>query len=150
MRRIVPVLIAGGLLLTASACGTAPQSPSAAATGAGPTAEPAVAETCLALSQVYSSNMAPLAQALTDVATSPSATAQAQRTFDNFATAIQDATKASADAGLRADGKVAADQLRAKAKDAAFFKTIKSSADVDKALGSTLTEWLTPVQRHCS
>ncbi|MFC7534333.1 hypothetical protein [Actinoplanes sp. GCM10030250] len=154
MHRSIPtLLLTSGILLTAAACGTAPGAGPTAGAASGPavpTPAPAIAVTCEALSQVYQANMAPLAQALTEVTTDAKTTTQAQRAMANFATAVQDATKASTDAELRSDGQKAADQLRAKSKDAAFFKTIKSPADVDKTIGPALTEWLSPIQRHCA
>ena len=41
-------------------------------------------------------------------------------------------------------------QMRAKSSDTKFFATIKTPADVDKTMGTTLTGWLSPVQKQCS
>jgi hypothetical protein len=76
--------------------------------------------------------------------------AQAQDSLAGFATAVTDATKASDDAQLRADGKQAADQMRAKSADPKFFAGIKTGEDVAQTMGPTLTQWLSPVTRHCS
>ncbi|MBU2668278.1 hypothetical protein KOI35_32675 [Actinoplanes bogorensis] len=157
MRRTVPVLLAGGLLFTAAACGTAkgPAStaagtPGAAAAPAASTAPAAIRTTCEALGQAYGKNMAPFAEALTKFVADRKTIATAQQTLASFATAVQEATASSADAQLKADGKQAAEAMHKKSTDAKFFATIKTSKDVDKALGPTLTEWLSPVSRHCS
>ncbi|MEU4159175.1 hypothetical protein [Actinoplanes sp. NPDC026670] len=150
MRRAFYALLTGGILLAASACGTAPGSPGANTTaGAAPSIPPA-GPACEALAKVYDQNMGPYAQALTTLATDPKTIAQAQQSLAAFATAVQEATKGSADTELEAAGKQAAKQMHAKSTDAKFFATIKSTDDVTKAIGPTLTEWLGPVQRRCA
>ncbi|MEU4420834.1 hypothetical protein AB0F81_09415 [Actinoplanes sp. NPDC024001] len=150
MSRAIRVLLVGGVLLTGAACGTAPNAPTATGASSAPSAPPAIAATCEALAQAYGKNMAPLAQSLSDLVADRKAVAPAQQALAAFATAVQDATKGSEDRQVRADGKQAADQMRAKSTDKAFFSTIKKPEDVDKTIGPTLTEWLAPVQRHCT
>lgn len=158
MRRIIPALLVGGGLLATAACGTAAgTTPGTAPNAAGPrgsapaaTAPPAIAATCQALAEAYGENMAPYAKALHGMVADRKATASAQQALATFATAVQDATKASEDDELRIEGKEAADQLRAKSADKKFFAGIKTAQDVDKAIGPTLTEWLAPVHRRCS
>ncbi|MBL7258134.1 hypothetical protein [Paractinoplanes lichenicola] len=149
-----PVLLAGGLLLLASACGTATGSPGTTpqAASAAPitTAQAATKSTCEALGQAYGKNMAPFAEALTKYVADRKTIAAAQSSLAAFATAVQEATATSEDAQVKADGKQAADKMHAKSTDATFFGTIKTSKDVDKTLGPTMTEWLSPVSRHCS
>jgi hypothetical protein len=152
MRRVIFALIAGGALLTASACGTAPgggSTNSAASAPAAAVTTPPAGAACEALAQVYGKNMAPYAQALTTLATDPKTIAQAQQALAAFATAVQEATKTSADSQLQAAGKQASDQMHKKSTDVKFFATITSPDDVNKAMGPTLTEWLAPVARHC-
>ncbi len=152
MRRTIRTLLVGGVLLTAAACGTA-KGPStvAAPTGApASTAPAAIRTTCEALGQAYGKNMAPFAESLTKFVADRKTIATAQQSLAAFATAVQEATAASDDAQLRADGKQAAERLHAKSTDAKFFATIKTTKDVDKAVGPTLTEWLSGVSRHCT
>ncbi|MBG0565584.1 hypothetical protein [Actinoplanes aureus] len=152
MRRVIPVLLIGGGLLAAAACGTAQSGNTTATAPSAPvaTAPPAVAATCEALAEAYGENMAPYAKALHGLIADRKATAPAQQALAGFATAVQDATKASGDEELRIEGKEAADKLRAKSADAKFFAGIKTTEDVNKAIGPTLTEWLAPVHRRCS
>ncbi|GIE97427.1 hypothetical protein [Paractinoplanes rishiriensis] len=163
MRRAVQTLVVGGALLFAAACGTskspAPADADTPAVGAsaGAAAQPAaLAETkalCEGLGQVYNKNMGLFAESLTKMVGSKGAKAdvqEAQVALKTFSTAVLQATEKSADAQLKADGQKAAGQLQAKSADAAFFKTIKTNEDVNKVLGPTLKEWLSPVQTHCS
>ncbi|MEV4279622.1 hypothetical protein [Actinoplanes xinjiangensis] len=146
MRRLLSALLAGGVLFTVAACGTTPRGPGTGA--AAPTTPPAGAA-CEALAKVYDQNMAPYAKALTAVAADPRTVTQAQQTLAAFATAVQDATKTSVDTQMQAAGKQAAKQMHDRSKDKKFFAAIKTTEDVGKAIGPTLSEWLAPVQRHC-
>ncbi|MDY7087913.1 MAG: hypothetical protein SYR96_22750 [Actinomycetota bacterium] len=152
--RAATALLAGGLLLTASACGTAMNgSPTAAPNVSGapvPTAAAAVKSTCEALGQVYGKNMAPFAEALTTFVADRKTIATAQQSLAAFATAVQEATATSEDADLKAAGKQAATTMHAKSTDTKFFNTIKTTKDVDKTLGTTMSQWLSPVSRHCN
>jgi hypothetical protein len=155
MRRTIRTLLVGGVLLTAAACGTATDTASTAGTpgvaGAPPaTVSTALKSTCEALGQAYGRNMAALAESLTTYVGDRTTVARAQASLAAFATAVENATKASTDAKLKADGKQAADRMHAKSTDTKFFGTIKTSQDVEKTMGPTLTAWLSPVTRHCS
>ncbi|GIE80763.1 hypothetical protein Aph02nite_67130 [Actinoplanes philippinensis] len=151
MRHVIATLLAGGALLTVSACGTAPGAPGSGAGGAtAAVTTPPAGAACEALAQVYGTKMAPYAKALTTLATDPATIAQAQQSLAAFATAVQDATDTSADAGLKAAGKKAAEQMQKKSTDEKFFRAIKTPDDVNKAVGPTLSSWLAPVQQHCS
>jgi hypothetical protein len=162
MRRAVLALSLGGFLLTVSACGTA-TGPSASGTpntaGAAAAADPALADTrtvCEAVGQVLNKDIGPFADALgkmvagRDAAAASASRQQAQQSLKTFSASIRGATQTSTDARLRADGKQAADILQAKSADAAFFKTIQTTKDMDTLLGPTLKEWLSPVTHHCS
>jgi hypothetical protein len=149
MRRATFALLVGGVLLTASACGTAPGSQGTNAAATAPST-PAAGAACEALAKVYDKNMGPYAQALTTLAADPRTIAQAQQSLAAFATAVQDATKTSADTQLQAAGKQAAKQMHDRSTDDKFFATIKTTDDVTKAIGPTLTEWLSPLQQRCS
>jgi hypothetical protein len=167
MRRAVQALIISGVLLAAAACGTAtgptPGGPATLGTASAPGAATQAAEAstrslCEALGQVYSKNLAPFAEALTEMVDgrkgagggSQDHQRQAQQSLKAFATAIRTATQDSTDPQLRTDGKKAADRLQAKAADAGFFSEIKTAEDVNTVLGPTLKEWLSPVAHHCS
>ena len=152
MHRVIRTLLVGSAVLAAAACGTAADSGSTTTAASAPAANtpPGLGSTCEALAQVYGKNMAPYAQALTDLVADRKKVEPAQQALAAFATAVQDATKASEDAQLRAEGKKTADQMRAKSEDAKYFRTIKTAADVDKAMGPTLSEWLSPVSSRCS
>ncbi|GAA2611623.1 hypothetical protein [Paractinoplanes durhamensis] len=157
MRRAVLALIFGGALSALAACGTATgQTPSTAASGPGggalPSALVQTKESCEALGQAYTKNVGPFAEALSKMVAGPAKTTQdaAQQKLTALATAVRTATETSADAQIKADGKQTADSLQAKAKDATFFAGIKTTDDVNKVLGPTLKEWLSPVTHHCS
>lgn len=165
MRQAVRAFIISGVLLSAGACGTAtnpaPGEPgvgigSAAATsGTAQAADGSLKSSCEALGQVYSKQMAPLAEALTRLANKgggkdKESQRQVQQSLTSFASAIRDATQNSTDARLKADGKQTADQLQAKAADAGAFGKLTSAKDVNAALGTTLKGWLSPVEQHCS
>ncbi|MFC4065943.1 hypothetical protein [Actinoplanes subglobosus] len=151
MRRAIYTLLATGALLTASACGTAPDSgtKSAASAPAVAVTTPAAGAACEALAQVYGKNMALYAQALTNLAADPKTIAQAQQSLAAFATAVQEATSTSVDSQMQAAGKQASEQMHKKSTDAKFFATIKTPDDVNKAMGPTLSEWLAPVAGKC-
>ena len=151
MRRTIRTLLVGGVLLSAAACGTATGTTATTTVASAPSAVPgAIGSTCEALSRAYGKNMAPLAQSLTAFVADRKTVTRAQDSLATFATAVADATKASDDAQIRADGKQAADRMRAKSADKKFFAAIKTTKDVDQAMGPTLTQWLSPVARHCS
>ncbi|GAA0486023.1 hypothetical protein Ade02nite_09690 [Paractinoplanes deccanensis] len=151
MRR---VLLVAAAVAVVSGCGTVAGTPA----GTPPPAAPApsvpaeLKATCDALGKVYGEKMAPFAQSLTTMVGRRDAGTQkqARESLEAFAAAVDEATRASGDAGLKADGKKAADQLRAKAADAKFFAGIRTDRDVSNTLGPALKEWLSPVTRHCS
>ena len=167
MRRTLLTLAVSGLLLTATACGTAkspdsgtpnvPGKTAAAGTGA---ADKALAETravCEALGKVYGQDIGPFAESLSkmvtdrkDPAGAKASQAQAQRTLGTFAKAVLGATQSSTDPQVRADGAKTAGTLQAKSADSAFFGKIQTSKDVETLLGPTLKEWMLPVTHHCS
>ncbi|WP_250034234.1 hypothetical protein [Paractinoplanes maris] len=157
--RIVGALVVVGMLSSAGACGTAQpppgtaQAPSAArgpSAAAASTPPAAIRNTCEALGRAYQTNMAPLAESLTKFVADRKTIAAAQQSLAAFATAVQEATATSDDADLKAAGKKAATQMHSKSTDDKFFGAIKTSKDIDKTLGPTLTGWLSPVTRHCS
>jgi hypothetical protein len=162
MRHAVKVLIIGGVLLSAGACGTANNPAPGSGVGIGSATAPPAAErsaeastktACEALGQVYSKHMAPYAQALGQLVEKDGATAErqtAQKSLISFASAIRGATKDNPDPKVVSDGEKTAKTLQAKAKDAGTFTAIKTNADVNTAMGTTLKEWLAPVEQHCS
>ncbi|MEV4349688.1 hypothetical protein AB0J83_34960 [Actinoplanes sp. NPDC049596] len=128
-------------------CGTA-----ATVSTPAPSVDTELKTTCDALGKAYGEKMAPFAQSLTTMIGKRDAATQkrAQESLAAFATAVDEATKASGDAALRADGQKTAEQLRTKSADAKFFAGIRTEKDVTTILGPSLKEWLTPVTRHCS
>jgi hypothetical protein len=154
MRRVVLGVAVGGLLLgVAAGCGTAGGPTPGGGTGAASLAPEQVATktTCEAIGDVYGRNMGAFASSLSKVpAAGDTARQEARQKLTAFGSAVRDATKGSADAQLRADGKQAADRLQATAKNAAFFAKIKTTGDVSTVLGPTMKEWLAPVTHHCS
>nr|BFE70783.1 hypothetical protein GCM10020092_040840 [Actinoplanes digitatis] len=111
MRRAVQALVIGGVLLPAAACGiatgpttAAPVGAPAATSAAAPAADGSIRSSCEALGQVYGKNLAPFAEALTDlVAARQKASsdkeprAEVRRSLTEFASAIRAATSASTD-----------------------------------------------------
>jgi hypothetical protein len=157
MRRALFTVVAGGLLLGAAACGTTGgPTPGAGTPGAaGPVSlapeQMATKVSCEAVGDVYTKNMGAFASSLSKVPTAgDTARKDAQQKLTDFGKAILGATKSSADAQLRADGKQAATRLQATAKNTAFFAKIKTTEDVSTVLGPTMKEWLAPVTHHCS
>ncbi len=160
MRQAVRAFIVGGVLFSAAACGTA-TNPAPGGVGIGSGAAPppevqasqaSIKEACEALGTVYSRNMAPVAESLTKLVdnTDKKTRQQAQQAMKAFAAEIRRATEKSTDAKLRTDGKKTADRLQAEAADADLFSKIKTNEDVNTVLGSTLKEWLSPIEQHCS
>jgi len=159
MRRAVQAIIVSGTLLSAAACGTAagPTPGVPAGTASAPAAAaPAAKTSCEALGQAYSKNMAPFAQALTDMVAARKKAGgdqgypQVKESLTAFATGIRTATADSTDPRLKTDGNQTADRLQERAADEATFRKIKTTKDVNTMLGPTLKEWLSPVERHCS
>lgn len=156
MRRAVLALMVAGTLSAMAACGTASgQTPGSNAGGGAPTLSSALAETkqsCEALGEAYTKNVGPFAESLSKMVAGPSKQTQAdaQTKLGNLAVAVRAATEGSTDAQIKSDGKSTADSLTAKSKDAKFFQGIKTPDDVNKVLGPTLKEWLSPVTHHCS
>ena len=157
MRRALFGVVAGGLLLTAAACGsTGGPTPGAGTPGAaGPVSlspeQAATKASCEAIGDVYSKNMGVFASSLSKVPTTgDTARLDARQKLTDFGAAILGATRTSTDAQLRADGKQAATRLQATAKNAAFFAKIKTTQDVSTVLGPSMKEWLAPVTHHCS
>ena len=151
MRRTIPTLLAAGVLLTAAACGTAaPGSTAAGTPSAEAAAPPALKSTCEALGEAYGRNMAALAESLTNLVADRSAVARAQASLAAFGAAVENATKSSDDARLRTDGAQTAARIRTTSADPKFFAAVKTTADVQRTMGPTLTGWLAPVTRHCS
>ncbi|BCJ43221.1 hypothetical protein GCM10010168_00370 [Actinoplanes ianthinogenes] len=58
-------------------------------------------------------------------------------------------TAAALDPQLKAAGETSARKLEASAKDHAYLKQIKTTADLDKTLKPQLAEWLSPVAGFC-
>ena len=140
-----------------AACGTAngasPGSNQAAPGGAvQPSALAETKQSCEALGQAYTKNVGPFAEALSKMVAGPTKDTQAaaQTKLGNLAVAVRAATETSTDAQIKSDGKSTADSLTAKSKDGKFFAGIKTSEDVNKVLGPTLKQWLSPVTHHCS
>ncbi|WP_127500630.1 hypothetical protein [Actinoplanes solisilvae] len=144
MRRALLALSAGAFLL--NACGVLDTPTGAPA----PTALAAVKTTCEVLGRAYEKNMGPFAESLTAYVADRKALPAAQKSLATFATAVKEATATSADAELVQAGQKSAETMQARSADAAFFAAIKTPADVDKTVGPTLTEWLSPVQKRCS
>jgi hypothetical protein len=167
MRQAVRALIVGGVLLSAAACGTVNNPPpGGSGVGVGSATAPPAAErsaeaaarsSCEALGRVYSRYMAPYAQSLTELVAARNGDGDAKKgqqevrtSLKAFATAIRGATQDNPDPQVRTDGKRAADTLQAKADDAGTFTAIKTNEDVNKAVGATLQQWLSPVNQHCT
>jgi hypothetical protein len=162
MRQVMRALIVGGVLFSAAACGTATNpAPGEQAVGIGSETAPppgvrasesSLKTSCEAIGQVYSKNMAPVAEALSKLpdGSGKKNQQQAQQALKAFATEIRGATQQSPDPKLRTDGEKTAKVLQAKAADAGLFSKIKTNEDVNTVLGSTLKEWLSPIDQHCS
>src|ERR1700712_5296207 len=125
MRRALFGVVAGGLLLGMAACGsTGGPTPGAGTPGVGGATvslapgEAATKASCEAIGDVYSKNMGAFASSLSKVPSDGDlARKDAQQKLGDFGTAVLGATKGSADAQLRADGKQAATQLQATARN---------------------------------
>jgi hypothetical protein len=150
MRRAVLLLVAGGLLVTPAACGTATSTATPSSTVA--TAAPETRTACEAVGEAYTKSMGPFAEAVAKAAGSGSATdrAEAQKRLGDLAASIRAATASAKDPQIVTDGKTAADQLQKKAADKTVFAALKTPQDASQLLGPTLKDWLAPVTSHCS
>jgi hypothetical protein len=160
MSRAVLALAVGGVLFVATAaCGTAANAPSAVSTVSSEQAA-ALADTrkvCEALGQVYGKNIGPFATTVGKLISSRTGSgdtktpqAQAQQELRTFAADVRTTTSTSTDPQMRADGEQTAKQLTDAAADKTTFDKVKTSQDLQTLMGPTLTQWLQPINSHCS
>ena len=163
MRRAVLAIAVGSVFLTASACGTAKSpagngtpNPAAAASAGEPSGLADTRKVCENLGKVYNADIGPFADAVGKMIAGRKTTGadaaqqRAQQSLGIMGEAIRIATQTSTNAQLRADGTQTANTLNAKSEDAAYFKKIQTTQDMNTLLGPTLKEWLSPVTHHCS
>jgi hypothetical protein len=169
MRRAVIALVAGGVLLAAAACGTAPApsstgSGAAAGTQAPASTDPKVQasltdtrQVCEAVGKANSKDIGPFAASVSKLVASrkaggtaaAAAKQDAQHALVTYGEDLRAATQGSANEQVRADGTTVADTLKAKAADNATFDQLKTNTDIATLLGPTMTEWTAPVSKHC-
>jgi hypothetical protein len=139
---------------------TAVPSAGAAVPSAGVAVPPAVVQNravCEAIGKVYTANMGPFAQSVSELAAARQQSGdvqkvqgQAQQRLSAFAIAIRGATHGSGVSEAEAAGERTAKVLESKSADKAFFQKIRTGEDAEKVIGPTLKAWLKPVTDYCS
>ncbi|MEV6600978.1 hypothetical protein AB0M36_29635 [Actinoplanes sp. NPDC051346] len=169
MRRIILAATTGALLLTASACGDTKSDTDTAAAPATPTVTASASPTadytedtekvCGKIKKiVVGKNMKTFAEELAKytVFKEANATAEAKKArvgaeegLKDLGKALNDATAEAKDPELKAAGEETLRSMTSTAEDDAWFKKLKTEKDLDKALETGITEWLTPLDNFC-
>ncbi|GAA4594097.1 hypothetical protein BJY16_001211 [Actinoplanes octamycinicus] len=155
-----------GVLFTAAACdsdapvyetGAAP-APSTAVAVPPPDYSADTAKVCQQLDKIFTGELNDFGTALGKMIAYKEAKKAADATKAEKAAAaelqsagaqIRKETAVAQDPALKAAGETSARKLEASAKDHAYLKQIKTTADLDKTLKPQLAEWLSPVSGFC-
>jgi hypothetical protein len=166
MRRALLAVIAGGTLLTGSACSdaTTPEAAGSPTVSAAPSTVPAPdysASTrlvCDKLQTLYTTELRAFGAAMGKMVTykeekQTAEAAKAEKTaaghLQAAATKIRRETAAAANPDFQAAGKVSAAKLENSAKDRKYIAKVKTLTDLNKTAQSQFAEWLTPVAGYC-
>jgi hypothetical protein len=170
MRRAILAVIAGGALLTGSACDTDAdaKNEAAAPTQTAPTAATTTSpapdysdsteQVCGKLKTLYSVELRNFGTAMGKMVTYKEAkqTADAEKAeataagqLKAAATKIRRETATAEDPDFQAAGKVSAAKLETSATDRRYMDKVKTLADLNKTATAQFTEWLTPVAGYC-
>ncbi|MBB5869800.1 hypothetical protein F4553_003179 [Allocatelliglobosispora scoriae] len=163
MRRALVVVVLGGALLTAAACGTSTDNnatPSASATAAasapvGRSAkdacdaiDPEKDPNHKAFTDEYGKMIA--ARVLGDKAATTAAQASAVTALRKLADGVRAVADDTADAEIKKSITEVSTKISASAADTAFFTGPKTIADMEKALTTAYLNWYTPIIAACS
>ncbi|GIF09085.1 hypothetical protein [Actinoplanes siamensis] len=167
MRPAILAVLAGGVLLTGAACESdvqvyntgAPAASASADAYTPPDYSQDTAKVCGELDKVFTGELDDFGAAIgkmiayqeakqTENADKAEKTAAAE--LQSAGARIREETSAAQDPELKAAGETSARKLEKSAKDRAYIKKIKSTADLDKTLKPQLAEWLSPVAGYCA
>jgi hypothetical protein len=171
MRRAILIAAVGGVLLTATACGSdAKPAKTAAAPAAAiaPSSEPASAGpdysadtklVCGKLEKIYNDDLnafgTQVGKMIADkeakqAAEATKAQQAASRELKAVGAKIEQETASAQDPQLQEAGRTSAAKFAKSAGDATLFAGIKTTKDLDRTIDSQMTEWLTPVAGYCA
>lgn len=168
MRRALVVVVLGGALVTAAACGTKAEttaSPSVAATSAGPaSAAPAPSgrsakAACDAIDPEKDAEFKSFtdqygkmitARVVGDPATAKTEQAKAAQQLKQTASGLRKVAAETADAEIKKNIVEVAAKMEASAADDAFFTTPKTIEAMESALTSAILSWYNPILASCS
>ncbi|MDI6103839.1 hypothetical protein QLQ12_35015 [Actinoplanes sp. NEAU-A12] len=173
MRRAILAVLAGGLLLSSTACSDDPKSSGVAAPAAATpsaSAEPVVSASatpdytaankvvCDRLDKTFDTEFGDFGGALgklmavqeeKDTANADKAKKQAATELKAIGTQIRKETADAVDPELKAVAATSAQRIEDSAKDLEFIETIKSMKDLDSSLKDQITEWISPLAGYC-
>jgi hypothetical protein len=168
MRRALLAVALGGALLTATACSGGDDSAAAEPAWSTPSAEPAgpapdySANTELVCGKVqkiftddvkaFGTEMGRMiarkeAKAAADAEKAEKAAGQRLK---DIGAKVRKETAAAQDPELKTAGATSAAKFTRSATDAKFFDGIKTTKDLDRAIQSKLTDWMSPVSGYCA
>ncbi|MBG0568929.1 hypothetical protein [Actinoplanes aureus] len=172
MRRAILAVLAGGVLLTGTACDSdADTSESAApaaaeATSTPPATAPApdyaadTTKVCGRLDEIFSAALAGEFGAAMGKMIAQKEAKQAEEVknaekaaaaeLKAVGTQIRKETGAAQDPELKAAGETSAAKIEQSAKDRDYIEKVKTSKDLDRTLKSQIQEWLSPVSGYCA
>ncbi|AEV88902.1 hypothetical protein ACWT_7893 [Actinoplanes sp. SE50] len=166
MRPAILAVIAGSVLLTGAACDSddakvstagAP-TPAAPVTIASPDYSADTAQVCGKLDKVFTGQLDDFGAAIgkmiayKEAKQADNATKAEKAAADELQSAgeqIRTETAGAQNPELKEAGEESARKFEASAKDHAYLKKIKSTADLDKTLKPQLAEWMSPVAGFC-
>jgi hypothetical protein len=165
MRPAILAVLAGGVLLTGAACeNDAPvynagaPAPSTATVSASPDFSADTAAVCGKLDKIFTGKLDDFGTAIgkmiaykeakqADNAVKAEKSAAAE--LQSAGAQIRKETSLAQNPELQQAGEASARKFETSAKDRAYIKRIKSTADLDKTLKSQLADWLNPVTGYC-
>jgi hypothetical protein len=170
MRRAILAVTLGGVLVTATACGTdrstgasaAPPAPASATPESASTVPDYSADTkavCGRLETIFNGGLTAFHTQMGKMIANKeaklapeAATAQkaAGAELKKVGAKIKTETAAARDPQLRAAGAASAAKFTKSATDKAFFKKIKTQKDYDRLIEDQLQQWFTPAAGYCA
>jgi hypothetical protein len=171
MRRAFLALALGGVLLSAAACDsgdaestTAAPAPAATTPSATPTiSEPDysanTAQVCGKVKAVFSKDLESFGTQLgrmiaykeaKQTADAEKAEAAAKKQLKDVGAKVRKETAAAEDPELKTAGETSAGKFTKSAADTEFFDGIRTTKDLDRTIGTKMTDWLSPVAGYCA
>ncbi|MEV6344405.1 hypothetical protein [Actinoplanes sp. NPDC051851] len=167
MRPAILAVLAGSLLLTATACESeadtyhlAEPTPSTTTATLPPEPDYSADTTavCGRLEKVFSGELNDFGTAIgkmiaykeaKQTANAEKAEKSAAAELKSAGTQIRKETSGAQNPELKAAGESSATKFEESAEDRTYIKKIKTTSDLDKTLKAQLTEWLSPVAGYC-